>query len=63
MQDEVKNTYSIHDSRTGELICRLDLLPHRVEILSSGSAEGHFQANSINELSGLGTLSVYAIIQ
>lgn len=56
-------TYSIHDSKTGEvLINRIELDETQTENVSADNAEGHFQANLIDELSALGERSVYAIL-
>ena len=47
--------YSIHDSRTGELLISSINLPFdRVENLSSDSPEGHFRAASLEELTEAG---------
>lgn len=58
------NKYSIHESKTGNVIVKsIELDSTEIETVSSDSAEGHFRANRIKELANLGTQSVYAIIQ
>ena len=57
------NNYSIHSAKTGEtLIASIALPSDRIENLSSDSAEGFFQASSLDELSDLGDVTVYAIL-
>lgn len=54
--------YAIHDSKTGEELTRMELPSDHVENLSSDSAEGHFRADGLGELSEFGQRSVYAIL-
>ena len=60
------STYSIHDSKTGEILVKSIELPQdQVENLSSDTAEGHFRAGTLDELTDAGIDServVYAII-
>lgn len=61
-------TYSIHSSKTGEiLIKRIELDETEIEALSSDSAEGHFRAGALanDELTNAGLDKdqiVYAIV-
>jgi len=57
--------YSIHDSKTGNLIREIeadDELIQEIEHVSSDNAEGHFSANRLEILEDLGDVSVYAIL-
>lgn len=48
-------TYSICDSKTGEtLIKSIELPADQVENLSADTAEGHFRAGSLDELTAAG---------
>ena len=48
-------TYSICDSKTGETIIKsIELPADQVENLSSDTAEGHFRAGSLDELTAAG---------
>lgn len=60
-------TYSINDSKTGDtLIKSIDLPQDQVENLSSDTAEGHFRAGSLDELTDAGIdpdRIVYALVK
>ena len=60
------STYSIHDSKTGEILVKSIELPQdQVENLSSDTAEGHFRAGTLDELTDVGIDSeriIYAIV-
>lgn len=60
-------TYSIHDSKTGDIIIKsIDLPQDQVENLSADTAEGHFRAGSLDELVDAGVDSdhiVYALVK
>ena len=60
-------TYSICDSKTGDtLIKSIELPADQVENLSSDTAEGHFRAGSLDELTEAGIDSeriVFAIVR
>lgn len=55
--------YTICEAKTGDvLIQSIELPEDRVENLSSENAEGIFGSAALDELSGLGGQSVYAIL-
>ena len=60
-------TYSICDSKTGDtLIKSIELPADQAENLSSDTAEGHFRAGSLDELTEAGIDSeriVFAIVR
>jgi hypothetical protein len=58
------SAYSIHDSKTGNLIRNIEVEGDQkdmVEWVSGDNPEGHFAANRVESLEDLGDVSVYAI--
>lgn len=62
----MSTTYSIHESSTGNTLCKITVDDvTEIENLSSDSAEGHFLAGRCDDVVAAGVspeLSVYAIL-